>query len=65
MDGNGLLSLVTFFPLIGGLVILLLKPLKRESETLIKQVAIATSVLTFIISLIVLAATTKSKKLFV
>jgi len=51
---NGLLTVLTFFPMVGILVILLLKPLKRESDNLIRQVAIATAALTFIISAIVL-----------
>ncbi len=56
MDGNGLLSLLTFFPLIGVAAILLLKPFKRESDNLIRQIAIATAVITFVISIIVLIA---------
>jgi len=51
---NGLLTVLTFFPMVGILAILLLKPLKRESDNLIRQVAIATAALTFIISAIVL-----------
>ena len=54
MDGNGLLTILTFFPLVGIAAILLLKPLKRESNNLIRQVAIATAALTFIISIVVL-----------
>ncbi len=54
MDGNGLLSLLTFFPLIGVVAILLLKPFKRESDNLIRQIAIATAAITFVISIIVL-----------
>ncbi len=56
MDGNGLLSLVTFFPLLGVVAILLLKPFKRESDNLIRQIAIATGVITLIISIILLFA---------
>jgi len=48
---NGLLTVLTFFPMVGILAILLLKPLKRESDNLIRQVAIATAALTFIIRL--------------
>jgi len=51
---NGLLTVLTFFPMVGILAILLLKPLKRESDNLVRQVAIATAALTFIISVIVL-----------
>jgi len=54
MNGNGLLTILTFFPLVGVLAILLLKPLKRESDNLVRQIAIATAALTFIISGIVL-----------
>ncbi|MDX1615522.1 MAG: NADH-quinone oxidoreductase subunit M [Candidatus Promineifilaceae bacterium] len=55
MDGNGLLSLVTFFPLIGVAIILLLKYMDREDDDLIRYLAIGTSAITFVISLIVLA----------
>jgi len=51
---NGLLTILTFFPMVGILAILLLKPLKRESDNLVRQIAIATAALTFIISGIVL-----------
>jgi len=51
----GLLTIVTFLPLLGIAAILLLKPLKRETDTLIKQVAIGTSVVTFVGTLLVLA----------
>jgi NADH-quinone oxidoreductase subunit M len=51
---NGILSILTFFPLVGIVAILLLKPLKRESDNLIRQLAIATAALTFIISGVVL-----------
>lgn len=51
---NGLLTVLTFFPLVGILAILLLKPLKRESDNLVRQIAIATAALTLIISGIVL-----------
>jgi NADH-quinone oxidoreductase subunit M len=54
MNGNGLLTLVTFFPLVGVAIILLLKPLKRESDTAIKRIAAIISALTFVISLVVL-----------
>ena len=48
----GLLSLLTFSPLIGVVALFLIK--KESSDKLIKQIAIGTSVITFIISLIVL-----------
>jgi NADH-quinone oxidoreductase subunit M len=52
---NGLLTLVTFFPLIGVAIILLMKPLfNRESNRAIQMVATVTSIITFLISLLVL-----------
>ncbi|MFW6062960.1 MAG: complex I subunit 4 family protein [Chloroflexota bacterium] len=48
------LTLLTFFPLVGVAAILLLKPLNRETDDLIKKIAIGTSVLTFLLSLGVL-----------
>lgn len=62
MDGNGLLSLLTFFPLVGIVVILLLKPLKRESDNLVRYIAIATSIITFLIALGVLLFAFDSSK---
>ncbi|MFZ0547619.1 MAG: NADH-quinone oxidoreductase subunit M [Candidatus Promineifilaceae bacterium] len=57
MNGNGLLTLTTFFPVLGALLILALKPLfDRESDQLIKRIAVITSVITFVLSLVVLAA---------
>ena len=50
-----MLTFMTFFPLIGVALILLLKPFNRESDDLIKRIAIGTSVVTFIISLVVLS----------
>lgn len=49
-----MLTIMTFFPLIGVLLILLLKPMERESDDLIKKIAIGTSVVTFLLSLVVL-----------
>jgi NADH-quinone oxidoreductase subunit M len=54
MEFNGLLTLLTFFPLIGVAAILLLKPIKRESDNLIRQIAIGTSVITLLLSVVVL-----------
>jgi len=62
MDGNGLLSLLTFFPLVGIVVILLLKPLKRESDNLVRYVAITTSIITFFVALAVLLFAYDSNK---
>lgn len=51
----GLLSLLTFFPVFGVVVILLFKRFREDvSDTTIKLVAVITSVITFLISLIVL-----------
>jgi NADH-quinone oxidoreductase subunit M len=54
-----LLTIVTFLPLIGVAVILLLKPLKRESDSLIRRVALTTSVITFLGTLVILASFNK------
>lgn len=54
--GFPLLTVLTFFPLIGMVAILLLKPFKVESDKLIKQIAIATAVITFLISIVVVIA---------
>jgi NADH-quinone oxidoreductase subunit M len=54
MDGFGLLSLLTFFPLLGVLALLLLRPLRVETDKTIKQVAIGTSLITLLISVVVL-----------
>lgn len=49
-----MLTLMTFFPLIGVLLILLLKPFNRESDNAIKLIATGTSIITFVLSLVVL-----------
>ncbi len=49
-----MLTFMTFFPLIGVALILLLKPFNRESDELIKRIATGTSIVTFILSLVVL-----------
>jgi NADH-quinone oxidoreductase subunit M len=54
MDGIGILTLLTFFPLVGVAAILLLSPLKRETDDRIRQIAVATSVITFAIAVIAL-----------
>ena len=51
----GLLTIVTFFNLIGVAIILLLKPLKWETDDRIRHIALATSVITFIGTLVILA----------
>jgi NADH-quinone oxidoreductase subunit M len=50
----GLLTIVTFLPLLGVAAILLLKPLRRESDVTIRRIALATSIATFIGTLIIL-----------
>jgi len=51
-----LLSIVTFLPLIGVAAILLLKPLRRESDTAVRRIALTTSIATFIGTIIILLA---------
>jgi NADH-quinone oxidoreductase subunit M len=51
---NWLLTIVTFLPLVGVLAILLIDPPKRGSNNLIKQVALVTSVATFLGTLLIL-----------
>ena len=62
--GFPLLTVLTFFPLIGMVAILLLKPFKVESDKLIKQIAIATAVITFLISIVVVIAFDPSNPTF-
>lgn len=50
-----MLTILTFLPLLGVVAILLLKPLKRESDNLVKQIAVVASALTLVVSLVVLA----------
>jgi NADH-quinone oxidoreductase subunit M len=52
---NGLLTIVTFFPLVGVALILLLKPLGRDSDGMVRRIAVGTSIVTFLLSLLVLA----------
>lgn len=53
----GLLTLMTFFPVIGVIIMLLFKRFRPETEdTTYKLLAVGTSVVTFVISLIVLGA---------
>ncbi len=50
-----MLTILTFFPVVGALIILALKLFKKETELLIKQLAVGFSVATFVLSLLVLA----------
>lgn len=50
---NWLLTITTFFPLVGVLAILLLKPPERGTYRLVKIIAIATSFITFLLTLAV------------
>jgi NADH-quinone oxidoreductase subunit M len=50
----GILTIVTFLPLVGIAAILLLKPLRRESDDLIKNIALGTSIATFLGTLVIL-----------
>lgn len=49
-----MLTFLTFFPLLGVLVLLLLKPFKKDSDNAIRGVAIATSAVTLLISVALL-----------
>ncbi|MFN2116115.1 MAG: NuoM family protein [Candidatus Promineifilaceae bacterium] len=49
-----ILTIVIFLPLIGVAAILLLKPLRLESDTAIRRIALATSIATFIGTIIIL-----------
>jgi NADH-quinone oxidoreductase subunit M len=51
-----ILTLVTFLPLIGVVAILLLKPLRQESDKAIRRIAMATAVATFLGTIIILLA---------
>ena len=51
---NWLLTIVTFLPLVGVLAILLTNPPKRGSENLVKGIAVATSVVVFLGTLLIL-----------
>ncbi len=50
-----MLTILTFFPVVGALIILALKLFKKETDLLIKQLAVGFSVATFLLSLLVLA----------
>ncbi|MDT8305097.1 MAG: NADH-quinone oxidoreductase subunit M [Anaerolineae bacterium] len=52
---NGILTLLTFFPLVGVLLLLVLGWAGRKDDELVKRVAVITSVITFLISLWLLA----------
>lgn len=49
-----MLTILTFFPVLGALILLALKPLKKETDLLIKQLAVGFSIVTFVLSLVVL-----------
>lgn len=51
---NSILTILTFFPVIGVAAMLMLKVTKRETDEAAKQIALWTSIITFIISLVVL-----------
>ena len=51
---NWILTIVTFLPLVGVLAILLTNPPKRGSENLVKGIAVATSVVVFLGTLLIL-----------
>ncbi|MCA9957891.1 MAG: Fe-S-binding domain-containing protein, partial [Anaerolineales bacterium] len=49
-----MLTLVTFFPVLGAVIILLLKLFKKESDLLVKQLAVGTAIVTFGLSIALL-----------
>lgn len=51
---NGLLTVTTFLPVVGVVVVLLLKQFRQETDDNIRRVALGASVLTFVASLVVL-----------
>jgi NADH-quinone oxidoreductase subunit M len=51
-----ILTLVTFLPLVGVVAILLLKPLRQESDKAIRRIAMATAVATFLGTIAILLA---------
>jgi len=51
-----MLTILTFLPLLGVLAILLLKPLERENDKLIKQISLIASAATLVVSVIVLVS---------
>ena len=51
-----LLTIVTFLPLLGVAAILLLKPLRHESDTAIRRIAMATTGITFLGTIVMLLA---------
>ena len=51
---NWILTIVTFLPLLGVLAILLTNPPKRGSENLVRGIAVVTSVITFLGTLLIL-----------
>jgi NADH-quinone oxidoreductase subunit M len=57
---NGLLTLVTFFPLLGAVAILIFGALNRDDER-IKRTAMVVSVITFVLSLLVVFSFNRSE----
>lgn len=51
---NSILTILTFFPVVGVAIMLILKLTKQETDESSKQIALWTSIITFIISLVVL-----------
>ena len=51
---NSILTILTFFPVVGVAIMLILKLTKRETDESAKQIALATTIITFVISLVVL-----------
>jgi NADH-quinone oxidoreductase subunit M len=51
---NSILTILTFFPVVGVAIMLILKLTKQETDESAKQIALWTSIITFIISIVVL-----------
>ena len=51
---NSILTILTFFPVVGVAIMLILKLTKRETDESSKQIALWTSIITFVISIVVL-----------
>ena len=51
---NSILTILTFFPVVGVAIMLILKLTKRETDESAKQIALWTSIITFVIFLVVL-----------
>ena len=53
---HGLPTILTFSPLVGVVILLLMRALKRDNDTNVRIVAVATTVVVFVISIVMLAS---------